>query len=148
MRQLLRFCVFIWKTCQVVFNKFSFRLINAQQERIRTYGDAAVICKQQKSVLGIKSTAESRSSAMILGNSVKTEVGGMFETFSDLKPKVEDIINESDFKSFVCKLCEYKSRLAHTMKVHIEMNHIKMRFVRKSCPYNTWCLRPRLGLPS
>ena len=44
---------------------------------------------------------------------------------------------ESDEKSIQCKIWPYKAKVTHTMKVHLEMNHIKLRFLCTLCAYNS-----------
>ena len=91
----------------------------------------------------IKSDKEFHISDMKVEKNMQGENAEMFGLYNkldvngDRKPNIEDLFNQSEFKKFVCKFCKYKATLAHTMKVHIEMNHIKLRFVCKLCLYNS-----------
>ena len=59
----------------------------------------------------------------------------------DYEIKTEDVLSENigkeKEKTCYCKFCDFVSKMNRTLQVHVEMNHIKLRFLCSTCEYNT-----------
>ena len=56
----------------------------------------------------------------------------------EIKTEVDFSANENiNEKKFPCNLCSFRAKLPNTLQVHVEMNHIVLRYFCTVCDYNS-----------